>query len=223
MYALLNEIPPGSTDDYLRDDLYETNLYQMKNLLFLGCLLLLISAYSISKTHPLKPKVSSITENAMAKSFYDFKMKDLNGKEVDFSSFKGKKIMVVNVASKCGYTPQYEALQELYEAHGDKIVILGFPANNFGGQEPGSNEEIKSFCSVNYGVTFPMFEKISVKGFDKDPLYRWLTDAAMNGWNNEEPSWNFCKYILDENGKLIKYFPSKVSPMDQDIIDLINA
>lgn len=195
----------------------------MKNLLFLGCLLLLVSAYSISKTHKAKTHTNSITENAMAKSFYEFSMKDLDGKEVNFSSFKGKKIMVVNVASKCGYTPQYEALQKLYSENSDKLVILGFPANNFGGQEPGSNEEIKSFCSENYGVTFPMFEKVSVKGFDKHPIYRWLTDAAMNGWNNEEPSWNFCKYMIDEKGELIKYFPSKVDPLDQEIIDLINA
>lgn len=159
----------------------------------------------------------------MAKSFYDFTMKDLDGKEVDFSSFKGKKIMVVNVASKCGYTPQYEALQKLYSENSDKLVILGFPANNFGGQEPGSSEEIKSFCSENYGVTFPMFEKVSVKGFDKHPIYRWLSDAEQNGWNNEEPSWNFCKYMIDEKGELIKFFPSKVDPLDQEILAIINA
>jgi glutathione peroxidase len=195
----------------------------MKNLLFLACLLLLVSAYSISKTHDSKPKTTPITKNVVVKSFYEFTMKDLNGKEVDFNSFKGKTIMVVNVASKCGYTPQYEALQKLYAENSDKLVILGFPANNFGGQEPGSNEEIKSFCSENYGVTFPMFEKVSVKGFDKHPIYRWLTDANLNGWNNEEPSWNFCKYILNEEGELIKYFPSKVSPLDQEILDIINA
>ncbi|MEP0711583.1 glutathione peroxidase [Algoriphagus sp.] len=195
----------------------------MKNLLFLGCLLLLISAFAISKSPSETSRQSQPTEELMAKSFYDFKMKDLNGQEVDFSRFKGKKIMIVNVASKCGYTPQYEALQKLYEANSDKLVILGFPANNFGGQEPGSNEEIQSFCSENYGVTFPMFEKISVKGFDKDPLYRWLSDASMNGWNNEEPSWNFCKYLLNEKGELINFFPSKVAPMDQQILDIINS
>lgn len=195
----------------------------MKNILFLGCLLLLMSAYTISKAHLPKAKTTSQTENAVVKSFYEFTMKDLNGAEVDFSAFKGKKIMVVNVASKCGYTPQYEALQKLYSENSDKLVILGFPANNFGGQEPGSNEEIKSFCSENYGVTFPMFEKISVKGFDKHPIYRWLSDAQQNGWNNEEPSWNFCKYILNEEGELIKFFPSKVAPLDQQIIDTINA
>lgn len=193
----------------------------MKVLLFLGSLLLLLSAYSINKSH--KAKASSVTENIMEKSFYEFTMKDLNGAEVDFSTFKGKTIMVVNVASKCGYTPQYELLQQLYSEHSDKLVILGFPANNFGGQEPGSNEEIKSFCSENYGVTFPMFEKISVKGYDKHPIYRWLTDSNLNGWNNEEPSWNFCKYILNEDGDLINYFPSSVSPLDQEILDIINA
>lgn len=188
----------------------------MKNLLFLGCLLLLVSAYAISKTH-------KSTAKTMEKSFYDFKMKDLNGEEVNFSIFKGKKIMVVNVASKCGYTPQYEELQKLYSENSDKLVILGFPANNFGGQEPGSNEEIKSFCTENYGVTFPMFEKISVKGFDKHPVYRWLSDSEQNGWNNEEPSWNFCKYILDEEGKLVTFLPSKVSPLDEQIIEIINS
>lgn len=195
----------------------------MKNLVFLGCLLLLVSAYSISKTHESNLKPTSANNSEMVKSFYEFSMKDLDGKEVDFNSFKGKKIMVVNVASKCGYTPQYEALQKLYSENSDKLVILGFPANNFGGQEPGSIEEIKSFCSENYGVTFPMFEKVSVKGFDKHPIYRWLSDAEQNGWNNEEPSWNFCKYMIDEKGELIKFFPSKVDPLDQEIIDIINA
>ncbi|WP_192350012.1 glutathione peroxidase [Algoriphagus sp. Y33] len=195
----------------------------MKNLLFLGCLLLLVSAYSISKTHLSKAKTSLVSKHGKVKSFYEFTMKDLEGNEVDFKTFKGKKIMVVNVASKCGYTPQYEALQKLYSENSDKLIILGFPANNFGGQEPGSNEEIKSFCSENYGVTFPVFEKVSVKGFDKHPIYRWLSDAELNGWNNEEPSWNFCKYMLNEKGELIKFFPSKVEPLDQEILDLINA
>ncbi len=162
-------------------------------------------------------------DQTMESSFYDFKMKDLNGKEVDFSEFKGKKLLLVNVASKCGYTKQYAQLQELYAEHGDDILILGFPANNFGGQEPGSNEEIKDFCSTEFGVTFPMFEKISVAGFDKHPLYRWLSDASQNGWNNEEPSWNFCKYFINEKGELVKFFPSKVTPMDEEILQLIGA
>ncbi|SEG17600.1 glutathione peroxidase [Algoriphagus boritolerans] len=160
---------------------------------------------------------------SMESSFYNFKMKDINGKEVDFSEFKGKKLLLVNVASKCGYTKQYAQLQELYATHGDKILILGFPANNFGGQEPGSNEEIKAFCDAEFGVTFPLFEKISVKGFDKHPLYRWLSDASQNGWNNEEPSWNFCKYFVNEKGELVKFFPSSVTPLDEEILELIEA
>ncbi|MFL0683567.1 MAG: glutathione peroxidase [Algoriphagus aquaeductus] len=162
-------------------------------------------------------------DHTMESSFYDFKMKDINGQEVDFSSFKGKKLLIVNVASKCGYTKQYAQLQELHANHSDKIVVLGFPANNFGGQEPGSNEEIKEFCSTEYGVTFPMFEKVSVKGFDKHPLYRWLSDAKQNGWNNEEPSWNFCKYFINEKGELVKFFPSSVTPLDEQILKLIEA
>ena len=159
----------------------------------------------------------------MESSIYNFKLKDINGKEVDFSEYKGKKLLIVNVASKCGYTKQYAQLQELYAEYGDKITILGFPANNFGGQEPGSNEEIKEFCSSEFGVTFPMFEKVSVKGFDKHPLYRWLSDATQNGWNNEEPSWNFCKYFINEKGELVKFFPSSVKPLDEEILKLIEA
>jgi glutathione peroxidase len=159
----------------------------------------------------------------MEKSIYEFKMKDIDGKEVDFAAYKGKKLLLVNVASKCGYTPQYADLQELNEKHGDKVTILAFPANNFGGQEPGTSEDIKEFCSTNYGVTFQLFEKISVKGADKHPLYRWLSDKNLNGWNNTEPSWNFCKYLIDENGKLVKFFPSSVKPLDNDLISLIKA
>ncbi|MDN3203542.1 glutathione peroxidase [Algoriphagus sp. C2-7] len=159
----------------------------------------------------------------MESSFYDFEMKDLDGKTRKFSEFKGKKILVVNVASRCGYTPQYEGLQELYSNFSDKVVVLGFPANNFGGQEPGSNDEIKEFCTANYGVTFPVFEKVSVKGFDKHPIYRWLSDPELNGWNSEEPSWNFCKYLIDEKGELLKYYPSSVTPLDEDILSLIEA
>jgi glutathione peroxidase len=162
-------------------------------------------------------------DQTMESSFYDFKVKDINGQEVDFSSFKGKKLLLVNVASKCGYTKQYAQLQELYAQYGKDILILGFPANNFGGQEPGTNEEIKEFCSTEFGVTFPMFEKLSVKGFDKHPLYRWLSDASLNGWNNQEPSWNFCKYLINEKGELMKFFPSSVKPMDEEILSLIKS
>jgi glutathione peroxidase len=167
---------------------------------------------------------SNATEHApMEKSIYEFKMNDIDGKEIDFSTYKGKKLLLVNVASKCGYTPQYADLQELNEKYGDKVTILAFPANNFGGQEPGTSEDIKEFCSTNYGVTFQLFEKISVKGVDKHPLYRWLSDKNLNGWNNTEPSWNFCKYLINEKGELVKFFPSSVKPLDNELISLIKA
>lgn len=194
----------------------------MKTLL----LILSITFFACGKTleRPTdQAKLDPSFNQSMESSFYDFNLKDINGKEVSFSEFKGKKLLLVNVASKCGYTKQYAQLQELYAAHGDKIMILGFPANNFGGQEPGSNEEIKAFCDAEFGVTFPMFEKISVKGFDKHPLYRWLSDATQNGWNNEEPSWNFCKYFINEKGELVKFFPSSVAPLDEEILKLIEA
>jgi len=156
------------------------------------------------------------------KSFYEFKMKAIDGSMVDFSKFKGKKVLLVNVASKCGFTPQYKDLQKLHELYGNKVAVLGFPANNFGHQEPGTNDEIALFCSANYGVTFQMFEKISVKGEDKAPLYQWLSEEKYNGWNNEEPSWNFCKYLVNEKGELIAFFPSKVEPLSDELIARIN-
>lgn len=156
-------------------------------------------------------------------SFYDFSLKNIKGEAVDFSQFKGKKVLLVNVASRCGYTPQYEGLQQLSEKYSEKLVILGFPANNFGAQEPGTNTEIAEFCTSNYGVSFPMFEKISVKGFDKHPLYRWLSDSKLNGWNNQEPNWNFCKYLVDEEGQLIKFYPSSVKPLSDELIQAIEG
>jgi len=153
------------------------------------------------------------------KSFYDFKVKSITGAEFDFASLKGKKVMVVNTASKCGNTPQYEGLQDLYEKYGDDdFVIIGFPANNFLGQEPGSNEEIAEFCSKNYGVTFPMMAKISVKGDDMHPLYKWLTSSELNGYEDSKVEWNFQKYLIDENGKLVGIIKPKVKPDSEEII-----
>jgi glutathione peroxidase len=152
-----------------------------------------------------------------AKSIYDFKVEALDGGTVDFSSFKGKKILIVNTASKCGYTKQYEGLEALYKKYQDKLVIVGFPANNFGGQEPGTNADIKEFCKKNYGVTFPMAAKVSVKGDDKAPIFKWLTSKAENGVLDAEIGWNFGKFLLDENGNLITYFPSKVEPMSEEL------
>lgn len=152
-----------------------------------------------------------------AVSIYDFKVPSLDGETIDFSKFKGKYILVVNTASKCGYTKQYEDLQKLYEGHKDKLVIVGFPANNFGGQEPGSNEEIKEFCKKNYGVSFPMAEKVSVKGADTHPLFQYLTSKDKNGVQDAEIKWNFTKFLLDKNGKLIAVYPSQVNPMSEEI------
>ena len=157
-------------------------------------------------------------------SFYDFKVKDINGKDFDLSSLKGKKVLVVNTASKCGNTPQYEQLEQLYEKYGDKkFVIIGFPANNFGGQEPGTNAEIEEFCNKNYGVTFPMMSKISVKGGDMHPLYKWLTSKNENGVLDSEVAWNFQKYLIDENGKLVKTVAPKVKPDDEQVVSWIKG
>jgi glutathione peroxidase len=156
-------------------------------------------------------------------SLYDFKVAGLDGKEIDFSAFKGKKVLVVNTASECGYTPQYADLQKLYDKYKDKLVIVGFPANNFGGQEPGSNEKIGEFCKKNYGVTFPMAAKVSVTGDDISPLFRYLTDEAKKiGTPDPVIKWNFTKFLIDEKGNLVKVFPSKVTPMSEEITIHLN-
>ena len=151
------------------------------------------------------------------KSIHQFKVKSIDGGTIDFAKFKGKKILVVNVASKCGYTRQYEGLQKLYEAQKEKLVIVGFPANNFGSQEPGADNEIVQFCKARFGVTFPLASKVSVKGDDTAPIYKWLTSKAENGVLDATIGWNFNKFLLDENGVLLAYFPSKVEPNSEDI------
>ena len=160
--------------------------------------------------------VAPANAHAPAKSLYDFTVKSLDGKPVSLSGFKGKKVVILNVASKCGFTPQYADWEKFYKEHGNKVIVLGFPANNFGSQEPGSSEEIASFCQKNYGVTFPMFEKVSVLGADQSPLYKWLTDKSLNGWNDKVPTWNFCKYVINEKGELTHFFASKVKPDDEE-------
>ena len=162
-------------------------------------------------------KLSKGKRSIVSGSIYDFKLKSLEGKEIDFSKFKGKNLVIVNTASNCGYTPQLKDLEKLHEQYGSKVAVLGFPANNFLWQEPGSNEEIATFCERNYGVKFQMFEKLSVKGNDKAPLYKWL--EAKSG---ESPSWNFCKYVIDKTGNVVGFYPSKVNPMDSQIIDKIS-
>ncbi len=157
-------------------------------------------------------------------SFHDLSAKDISGKEYKMSQLKGKKVMVVNVASHCGYTPQYAQLQELYDKYKDKnFVILGFPCNQFMGQEPGNNTEILEFCQKNYGVNFPLFEKVDVKGPDISTVYQFLTQKSLNGVEDSEVSWNFNKYLIDENGKYIKHYKSGIEPNDQQIIDWIEG
>lgn len=168
-----------------------------------------------SKKHfKTKPK------NAMSKeSIYAISMKGIDGKEISFNQYKGKKLLIVNTASECGYTPQYKQLQELHNQFGDKLTILGFPANNFGAQEPGSNTDIVNFCEKNYGVTFQLFEKTDVIGENKNPLYKWLADKDKNGWNTEEPKWNFAKYLINEKGELTKVISHASSPLSDEILN----
>ena len=154
-------------------------------------------------------------------SFYNLEANSIFGEATKMELYKGKKILVVNVASKCGLTPQYAQLEKLYQQHSDKLIILGFPSNDFLRQEPGNNEQIATFCSREYAVTFPLFEKTKVKGSKKHSVYDWLSDPKQNGWNKKGPSWNFTKYLIDENGKLIKRFSPKTSPLSSDITTLI--
>ncbi|HRH66944.1 MAG TPA: glutathione peroxidase [Bacteroidia bacterium] len=152
-----------------------------------------------------------------SQNFYSFHVRDINGKEFDFSQFKGKKILLVNTASECGYTRQYEGLEKLYKEHKEHLVIVAFPANNFGGQEPGTNEEISLFCQKNYGVTFPVMAKISVKGDDTSPLFKWLTSKENPDFTGDI-NWNFEKFLLDENGNLVHRYRSKVAPDDPKLL-----
>jgi glutathione peroxidase len=155
-------------------------------------------------------------------TIYDFKVTDLYGKEFDFSTLKGKKILIVNTASECGLTPQYKDLEAIYEKYKDKnFVIVGFPANNFGSQEPGSNEEIAKFCKSNYGVTFPMMSKVSVKGKDMTEIYQFLTQKGKNGLQDSEVEWNFQKYLIDEHGQLVSVFSPNTDPLSEEILNAI--
>tara|TARA_B100002051_G_scaffold170511_1_gene161149 strand:+ start:1603 stop:2190 length:588 start_codon:yes stop_codon:yes gene_type:complete len=164
-------------------------------------------------------KDKKIDVSDFSKSIYDYSAINIDGDTVSMSEYKDKKILFVNVASKCGYTYQYKDLQELHEKYGDKVAVLGFPSNDFLYQEPGDNKKIKNFCSVNYGVTFPMFSKVKVKKKESQhPIYTWLSNNILNSKIDNAPSWNFCKYLLDEKGQIIGYFNSKVNPMDEQII-----
>lgn len=192
------------TENFFSDNLFFLKFRKMNKLILITVMLVLTNIVSAQK------------------SFYDFIVKDIEGNNFELSSLKGKKVLVVNTASKCGLTPQYEQLQEIYETYGgDNFVIIGFPANNFNSQEPGSNEDIVTFCQKNYGVTFPMMSKISVKGDDIHPLYKWLTSKSENGVFDSEVQWNFQKYLIDENGKLIKMVEPKIRPDDDEIVNWI--
>ena len=156
------------------------------------------------------------------KNFHSFKTTTIDGKEFDLASLKGKKVLVVNTASKCGLTPQYKELETLYQKYkDDNFIIIGFPANNFMGQEPGSNEEIAEFCELNYGVSFPMMSKISVKGDDQDPIYKWLTNKSQNGKVDAEVSWNFQKFMIDEKGDMVDFVGPRENPLSDKIVQWI--
>jgi glutathione peroxidase len=157
------------------------------------------------------------------RNLYDFKVKTLEGEDFDLSTLKGKKVMVVNVASKCGFTPQYKDLEEMYQKYQGELVIIGFPANNFANQEPGTAAEIREFCTNNYGVTFPLMEKISVKGDDIHPLYKWLTSEVENGMMDSEVKWNFQKYLIDEKGNLVDVMYSKEKPESEKSLKWLSA
>jgi|TARA_Y100000389_G_scaffold125478_1_gene122837 glutathione peroxidase len=175
-------------------------------------LLILLSGFSYKKVTKKTDKKTPSSAN-----FYDLKAISIDGQEVSFEKYKGKKVLIVNVATKCGYTYQYEGMQKLNDLYGNKVAVLGFPANDFLYQERGSNEEIAEFCETVFGVTFDMFEKITTKGRKQSPVYTWLSDSSLNGWNDQKPTWNFCKYLIDENGELIAFFDSKVKPLSKEI------
>ncbi|AKQ47650.1 glutathione peroxidase [Rufibacter radiotolerans] len=193
------------------------------NTLLLSLSLSFLAACSAQSGPTQDSKNATTMETTAASSIYDIPLKTIDGKDTSLKAYKGKKLLLVNVASECGYTPQYEDLEKLHKLHGDKVVVLGFPANDFGGQEPGSNQEIAQFCQKNFGVTFPLFEKAAVTGKEQQSLYKWLTSKEANGSNAEAPTWNFCKYLIGEDGRVLKFYPSKVSPLSEELLRDINS
>lgn len=189
----------------------------MKSFVLLGALL--VGGLAISSRNAT-PAMTDLTPPA-AGTVYDFTVKTIDGKDAKLSQYKGKKLLIVNTASECGYTPQYKELEELHQKYGSKVTVLGFPANNFGGQEPGTNEQIATFCEKNFGVTFPLFSKVSVAGADAAPLFQYLGSKARNGVTDEKPNWNFCKYLVDEQGHVQAFYPSKVKPLSEELLTAI--
>ena len=188
----------------------------MKSFLLLGALL--AGGLALARTSSTPAPMS---ETTAASSVYDFTLKGIDGHEVPLRQYQGRKLLIVNTASECGYTPQYKELEELHRQHGGQVTVLGFPANNFGGQEPGSDAQIASFCEKNFGVTFPLFSKVSVAGPDAAPLFQYLGSKARNGVTDEKPNWNFCKYLIDETGHVQAFYPSKVNPLSEELLTAI--
>ena len=191
-------------------------------------IIILSTLLSFSGIYILREKIFKVNDKAPdnkmivnENNFYTLSAKDIDGKSIDFSKFKGKKVLIVNVASKCGYTSQYKDLQELHNKYNDKIAILAFPSNNFGFQEPGSNIQIEEFCETNYGIEFQLFEKSDVRGKNINSVYRWLSSIDDNGWNDKSPRWNFFKYLIDETGNLKAVYSSNVNPLDDEIINFV--
>ena len=197
----------------------------MKNIFMIVLGILSLVACQGNTAQNRKATVTNEKNKTMSKeNIYQFKVIDLSGREFDFASLRGKKVMIVNTASKCGLTPQYKDLQAIYDQYKDQdFVIVGFPANNFMEQEPGSKEEIATFCERNYGVTFPMMDKISVKGDNMAPIYQFLTQKEKNGVQDSEVEWNFQKYLLNEKGELVKIISPRTLPTDKEIVDWIKA
>jgi glutathione peroxidase len=187
------------------------------NALAVAALLLLLACNGITGcfNKVSKPKSDVMTQLS---TIPNFQLKTLDGKTIQTQDYKGKKIIVLNVASECGYTPQYADWEKFYKENTNEVVVLGFPCNQFGGQEPGTGEEIQQFCQKNYGVTFPILEKVQVKGEGQSPVYQWLSTPSMNGWNDQVPSWNFCKYLIDEEGKLVRFFGSNIKPDNPEFL-----
>lgn len=205
----ISELMKGNNEFHSLEKDYPMIKYFTAAILLSGC------TAKQTTNNPTPPPMSTTTTTTP--SVHNFSVKALDGSTINLADFKGKKLLIVNTASECGYTPQYKELQTLHEKYEGKLVVIGFPTNNFGSQEPGTNADIKSFCQKNYGVTFPMAEKISVKGDDTAPIYKWLTEKSRNGVMDAEVKWNFNKFLLDENGRLIAKFDSKVTPMSEEI------
>jgi len=195
----------------------------MKKIAFIACTVVFLLSTQI-QAQSKKSKLSKKDKDMTKETIYQFKVEDLSGDTFDFASLKGKKVMIVNTASKCGLTPQYKDLEAIYKEYKDKgFVIVGFPANNFASQEPGTNKEIETFCQQNYGVTFPMMDKVSVKGDDMCEVYKFLTQKSKNGLQDSEVEWNFQKYLINEKGELVKVIKPKTLPTDPEVINWIKS